>query len=107
MKTLFAISADGDMDDSAVEAEFCGKNRDEEPGIRRVEEHLEQGIEGNQASRIFGIAAGQFVPDDDHRDTAGQADHDESSHVFGIAAQKHDGQDEHQDRADHPVLDEG
>ncbi len=56
---------------------------------RRIEEHLEQRIKGHQASSILRIALGQLVPDDDHRNTAGETDHDESRHVFGVSAQEH------------------
>ena len=49
---------------------------------------------------------GQVVPDDDHGDAAGQADHDQADHVLRVAAQEEDRQHEHQDGADDPVLHE-
>ena len=53
------------------------------------------------------VALGQVVPDDDHGDAAGQADHDQAVHVLGLVAEEDDGQGEHQERSDDPVLDEG
>ena len=83
------------------------KNRDENVSVNRKEQDLEDGVEGDQAGRVFGVALGQLVPDDDHGDASGEADHDQAVHVMGIAAEEDDGQGEHQDRADDPVLDKG
>ena len=54
------------MDHRAAKAKLGGKDRNEYPGVERVEKNLEEGIEGHQAGRVFGIAPGQFIPDDDH-----------------------------------------
>ena len=97
---------DGDINDGTVQSELAGKNRNENPGVYGVEEHLEQRIKGHQASSILCVTLGQFVPDNDHRNTAGETDHDESGHVFGVCAEEHYGQNEHQNRAYDPVLHE-
>ena len=76
------------MNDGTLQAELCRENGDKEPCIRRVEENLEERIEGDQSSGILCIAAGQFIPDNDHGDAASQANQDQPNHVFRVAAQK-------------------
>ena len=98
--------ADGDVHRHALQAEPGRENRDEDVGVDREEEHLEDRVEGDQAGAVFGVALGQVVPDDDHGDAAGEADHDEPDHVLGLVAQEEHGQAEHQDRANDPVLHE-
>ena len=98
--------ADGDVDHGSAQTEPARQNRDEHPGVDRVEEDLEQRVERHQAGCVLRVALRQLVPHDDHGDAAGEADHDEPGHVFGIAAQEDDGECEHQNRADEPVLHE-
>jgi hypothetical protein len=76
----------------------------EDVGVDREEEHLEDRVEGDQPRAVLGVALGQVVPDDDHRDAAGETDHDQPEHVLGLVAQEEHGQAEHQDRAEDPVL---
>ncbi len=83
-----------------------GKHGDEQPGIDAVEQHLEDAVEGHQPSSVFRVSLRQFVPDNHHRNAAGQADHDEAHHVLRVVVQEQDGQGEHQYRADQPVLHE-
>ncbi len=84
----------------------AGQHRDEDVGVDREEEHLEDGVEGDQSGAVLGVALGQVVPDDDHGDAARQADQDEPDHVLRLVAQEEHGEAEHQERADDPVLDE-
>ncbi len=80
---------------------------DEDIGVNRVEDYLEDGVEGHQPGGVLVVALGQLVPDDDHGDAARQPDHDQPDHVVGIGpeeAQEEDGQEEHQHRPDEPVL---
>ena len=95
------------IDETPLEAEERRQNRDEEPGVDAVKEHLEDAVEGDETRRIFGVPLGKLVPDDDHGDAAGQADHDQADHVLGMVGKEDDGEDEHEHRADHPVLNEG
>ena len=96
--------ANRDVDHRAVQAEPLRQHGDEDPSVDRIEQDLEDGIEGHQPGGVFRVALGQFVPHDHHGDAARQADQDQARHVFRIAAQEDDGQHEHQHRADHPVL---
>ena len=56
----------------------------EDVGVDRVEEHLEQRVEGDQSRRILGVAPCQVVPDDDHGDAACQPDQDQPDGVLGL-----------------------
>ncbi len=77
--------ADGDVDDHALETEHGRQHGDEDVGVDREEEHLEDGVEGHESGAVLGIAFGQVVPDNDHGDAPGKADHDEADHVLGVA----------------------
>jgi hypothetical protein len=83
--------ANRDVHDGTTQAEQLRELGNERPGVYGIEQHLKDGVEGDQAGGVFGIALGQFVPHDHHGDAARQADHNESRHVLGIAAQKYDG----------------
>ena len=97
---------DGDPDFHARgDPQPGGQHRYKNIGVHGKEQHLEDGVEGHQPGAVFGIALGQVVPDDDHGDTAGQADDDQTHHVIRVTPEKSDGQQEHEDGADHPVLD--
>ncbi len=98
--------AHGDIDGRSREPEPGREDGDEDVGVDREEQDLEDRVEGDQAGRILPVPLGQVVPDDDHGDAAGQADHDQAVHVLGLVAQEDDGQGEHQERPDDPVLDE-
>ena len=88
MKTLLAICRMLTSTSTPLEAEQRRQDRDEEPGIDAVEQHLEDAVEGHQPGRVLGVALGQLVPDDDHGDAAGQADHDQPDHVLRIVAEE-------------------
>ena len=107
MKTLSAIWPHGDVDGRPLQPEPGREDGDEDIGVDREEQDLEDRVEGDQSGRVFPVPLGQVVPDDDHGDAAGQADHDQAVHVFGLVAEEDDGQGEHQERPDDPVLDEG
>ena len=80
--------SDGDVDCHTFEAEPGRQHSDENIGIDRVEEHLEDRVEGDQPGAVFGIALGQVVPDDDHGDATRQPDHDQAHHVLGLVVQE-------------------
>ena len=71
-----------DLDEAALQAEERRQDRDEEPGVDAVEEDLEDAVEGDEPRGVLGVALRQLVPDDDHRDAAREADHDEARHVL-------------------------
>ena len=100
----FGDLAHGDGDDRAAQAKQRRQHGQKQPGIDAVEQHLEEGVERDQRSGVFGRAARQVVPDDDHGDAARQPDEDQPGHVFGLVGKKDDGQHEHQHRAYDPVL---
>ena len=75
----------------------------EEPAQHRVHQDLEDGVDRDQHGRDIAVAAGQLVPDQHHRDTAGQPDQDQPVAVGGLVRQERPGQPEHQQRANHPV----
>ena len=95
------------MHNRPTEAEPTRQDGDKYVGVQRKEQHLENRIEGDESRAVVGIAIGQVVPDDHHRDTTGEPDHNQAHHVLGPVAQEDDRQREHQDRADNPVLDQG
>ena len=96
--------ADGDVHGRPLEAEERRQLGDEDPGEDAVEEHLEDGVEGDEAGSVLGVALGELVPDDHHRDAAREAHHDESDHELRVVVQEDDRQQEHDDRPDDPVL---
>ena len=98
--------ADGDVDHDAPEADPGRQDRDEHVREDRVEQDLEDRVEGHQPRGVLGVAAGQVVPHDHHRDAAGEPDQDQTGHVLGGVAQEDHGQREHQQRPDDPVLDQ-
>ena len=96
-----------DVDNAAGQAKKWRQNGDKNPGIEAIEENLKEAVKGDQASGILGIAMGQLVPDDHHRNTAGQPNHDQPNHIFRVVAQEKDCQQKHQHRPNQPVLDQG
>ena len=96
----------GEVHVAEVDAHERREHLHEEPRIDRIEEHLEDRVEGDEARRILGVALGELVPDDHHRDAAGEPDHDEPDRVLGLVREEREGQAEHEERPDHPVLDE-
>ena len=106
MPTLLAIWPMLTSTAAPLQAEPAGQHGEEDVGVDRVEEHLEHRVEGHQSGGVLAVALGQLVPDDDHGDAAGQADHDHALHEPGLVGQEQDGQEEHEDGADDPVLHE-
>ena len=45
-------------------------------------------LKATSPAQYSGLPGGQIVPDDDHGDAAGQADHDQAHHVFRVAGRK-------------------
>ena len=98
---------DADLNDASFQAKPLRKHGQEGPGIEAVEENLKDTVDCDQAGDVIGVAFREFIPDQHHRDAAGDADQDEAAHVGRFAAQKDDGEEEHQHRADQPVLNQG
>ena len=100
MKTLFAIAAIVIFERSTM-PKFTptsgGSTLTKNQAYTRVEEHLEDRVERHEPGGVLRVAPGQLVPDDDHRDAAGQADHDEADGVFRLVREQRDRQHEHQD----------
>ena len=103
-KNALGDLTDADIHGYAVQPEHRGQHRNKDPGVQTVEQHLKYTVKCDKSGRVFAIAAGEFVPDDDHRDAPGQTDHDQPDHIIGLAAQKDDRKAKHQDRADDPIL---
>ena len=80
-----------------------GSTDEVEPAQHGEHDHLEDRVQRDQHGGGLAVAAGQVVPDDDHRDAAGQADDDQPGAVLGQVGQQQPGQGEHQRRAEHPV----
>ncbi len=93
--------------DGQGKSEFQGQDHDEEVRVNAVEEDLEDAVEGHQAGAVLGVALGQLVPDDDHRDAAGQTDENQSGHELRLTAKKQHCKGEHEHRAHEPVLQQG
>ena len=96
--------ADSDLDNAAFQAEPLRQHRQECPGIKTVEEHLKDAVDGHESGHIVRVAFRQLVPDQHHRNAASDADQDQATHISRFAAQEDDGQEKHQHRADDPVL---
>ncbi len=94
----------GKVDVSEADADEWREHLHEEPRINGVEEHLKNGIEGDEACRVIGISLCQLVPDDDHRDAASEPNHDEPNRVFGLVREEREGQAKHEERPNHPIL---
>ena len=92
------------MDLGAGKPEPRRQHGDKDIGIDRVEQDLEDRVEGHEPGAVLGVATRQLVPHDDHGDAAGQTDQDQTHHVFMVTGEKADRQQKHEDRADHPVL---
>ena len=75
----------GDIDDHPLQAEHRREDRDKDVGVDGEEEHLEDGVEGDEPRAVLRVPFREVVPHDDHGDAAGQADHDEAHHVFRVA----------------------
>ena len=101
--TMPAISPHGHVQAGGLQAEPAGQQLQVEVAEGGVEEHLEDGVEGDQDGGHLPVAAGQVVPDQHHGDAAGQADQDDPGAVGGLVGQQQPGQREHQRGADDPV----
>ena len=106
MATLSAISPMRDVHHRPLEPEPGRQQRREEVRIDREEEHLEDGVEGDETGAVLGVAFREVVPDDHHRDASSEPDEDETEHVLGLVAEEHHREPEHQERPEDPVLDE-
>ena len=104
MKTLLAIWSNADVHHRSLQSKPGGKNRDEHPRIKAVEDHLEHAIESHQTCNIVRVPLCKFVPYQNHRNAPGNADENQATHVGGFTAKQSDGQQKHQYRANDPVL---
>ena len=98
--------ADAHVHRGAVQTEQARKHGDEHIRIHGIEQHLEYRVEGHQPRRVLAVTLGQFVPDDDHGDAAGQTDHDHALHKCRLIGKQEDREEEHEDGAHYPVLHE-
>ncbi len=97
---------DAHVDGYSVQTKIRWQNGDEYPRVQAVEDDLKNTIEGDKSRCVFAAAARELIPNDHHRDTPREADHDQSDHVIGMIPEKDDRQREHQQRTDHPILEE-
>ena len=105
MKHALRNLTNADVHDRPLQPEPRGKNGNEHPGVEAVEHHLKDAVQRDQPSNIVCVTAGQFIPDQHHRDAASDADEYQAAHVGGLATKEEDGEQEHQHRPDQPVLD--
>lgn len=91
---------------TVAEVQPVGEQIEVEPAEQAEGEDLEDGVERDQDGRGLAVAAGQIVPDDDHGDTAGEADDDQAGAVLRQVGQEDPGQREHDRRSDDPVDDQ-
>ena len=100
--------ADAHVHRAAREAEEGRHESHEDPRVDRVEEDLEDRVEGHEARAVFRIAAraSSFqtitMAMQRARPIIIRPDH-----VLWLVPQENDGEGSHEDRADDPVLDEG
>ncbi len=94
---------DRDLEALGVEPEPARQQRQVEVAEERVGDDLEQRVERDEHGRALAVAAGEVVPDEHHRDAAGEADDDHPGAVGGLIGEKQPGEREHQQRAEDPV----
>ena len=61
---------------------------------------MKDAIKRHQARRVLAISARQFIPNNDHRNAASEADQDEPRAVVRKVGQEHPREDEHEDRTE-------
>ncbi len=98
-----ATSQIDDLEALGVEAEPARQQRQVEVAEERVGDDLEERVERDEHGRALPVAAGEVVPDEHHRDAAGEADDDHPGAVGGLIGEEQPGQGEHQQRAEDPV----
>jgi len=64
---------------------------------------LEDGVERDEDRGGLPVPAGEVVPDEDHRDAAGQADDDEAGAVLRQVGQQQPREGEHERGSEDPV----
>lgn len=74
-----------------------------EPAEERERDDLEHRVQRNQHRGQLAVAAREVVPDEHHRDAAGQAHDDQPRAVLGQIGQREPSEREHQGRAHQPV----
>ena len=83
-----------------------GRRVEVEVAEERVRGELEDRVQHDEHGRRLPVAAGEVVPDHDHRDAAREPDDDQTGAVRGLVGQQQPREREHQRRADEPVEDE-
>jgi hypothetical protein len=91
----------------AFETEVGRQHSNKKPGEKAVKKYLKNAVESDETRGVFAVTLGELVPDDDHGDTPGNADHYETHHVRWFIAQKNDGEDKHKHGADDPIHHQG
>src|SRR5258707_5465626 len=96
--------ADANRNNASLKPEPFRQDRQEDPGIEAVEEHLKDAVDGDEPSNVIRVAFRKFIPDQHHCDAAGDADQDEAAHIGGLAPEKKHWQEEHQQRGNESSL---
>jgi hypothetical protein len=73
----------GDVEPVGVEAEPAGQHVEVEPAEHREGDDLEHRVDRHEHRAELAVAAGQVVPDQHHRDAAGEADDDQPGAYSG------------------------
>ena len=92
--------------DSLDEAEGIEGNGYEQVDVNRIEQDLENSIQGHKTNGYFPVSFRQLVPDDDHGDATGQADKDDADHILRIVPEEDHRQKPHDYRSDDPILEQ-
>ncbi len=93
---------DADVEALVVQAEQVGQGVEVEPAEQRVGDDLEDRVEDDQHGGAVVVAAGQVIPDEDHRDAAGKADDDDAGAIRGLVGEEQPREREHERRPDDP-----
>ena len=82
---------------------FVADDADEEDGEGRVEDHLQDGVDGDEDGAVLGVAAGEARPDEHHGDAARHADEDEAVAETRFVGEEAPGEGEHEGGGEEPV----
>ena len=93
---------DPDLEALRVEAEPARQHGQVEVAEQRVGGDLEERVEDDEHRGALAVAVRDVVPDQHHRDAAGEPDDDHAGAVGGLVGEEEPGEREHEQRPDDP-----
>ena len=93
---------DAHLEALGVQPEPAGEDGEVEVAEEGVRGDLEDGVEDDEDGRAVAVAPREVVPDQHHRDAAGETHDDHAGAVLGLVREEEPSETEHQQRADHP-----